>query len=64
MTAPRFDTADYKRSHGKEPRGTGQWAFRAGMHTEFVFSPSMSYADAKKWVREQFPTATYFEVGA
>lgn len=53
--AVSVDTIRYKRSHGKEPRGTGMWAFyfdKAGENP--FFTPSaMSYQDAVKWAKEQ-----------
>jgi hypothetical protein len=49
------DTVRYKRSHGKEPRGTGNWAFyfdRIG--GDPMFTPTaMSYVDAVKWAKEE-----------
>jgi len=41
-----FNTSKYKGAHGKEPKGTGVWAFKVG-DEEFI-TKSMSYADAKK----------------
>lgn len=53
--AVSVDTIRYKRSHGKEPRGTGQWAFyfdRTG--GDPIFTPTaMSYVDAVKWAKEE-----------
>lgn len=53
--AVSVDTIRYKRSHGKEPRGTGQWAFyfdRIG--GDPIFTPTaMSYVDAVKWAKEE-----------
>jgi hypothetical protein len=48
-------TDRYKRSHGKNPKGWGQWAFyfdsRGG---EPIFTPSgMDYKDAVKWAKEK-----------
>jgi hypothetical protein len=63
MTRPTFCTDEYKRSHGKEPRGCGQWAFRVDQCASYVFSPCMTYADAKRWVRAQNPNASTFSVG-
>lgn len=50
-----FNTTDYVFSHSKEPKGNGAWAFaldRAGKKS-LKFSPQMSYAEAKKWAKEQ-----------
>jgi hypothetical protein len=41
-----FNTSKYKGAHGKEPKGTGVWAFKVG--DEEFMTKSMSYADAKK----------------
>lgn len=60
----KFDTSDYFRSHGKAPKGTGQWAFRPAADKAWVFSPCMTYTQAKSWAVAQFPGATYVEVGA
>ena len=50
-----IDTGDYKRSHGKEPRGRGMWAFYFDKNNkEPFFTPSgMNYTDAVKWAKEQ-----------
>lgn len=63
MTTARFETSEFKRSHGKAPRGTGAWAFRPDTTGEWVFSPCMTFTEAKKWVREQHPEAKVFAVG-
>jgi len=53
--AVSVDTIRYKRSHGKEPKGTGLWAFyfnRTG--GDPIFAPTtMSYSDAVKWAKEE-----------
>ena len=41
-----FNTSKYMGAHGKEPKGTGVWAFKVG--DEEFMTKSMSYADAKK----------------
>jgi len=51
MPKIQVHTAEYRRSHMKEPRGRGSWAFR--VDTEIPWSPSMTYADAKAWARAQ-----------
>lgn len=44
------DTGPFVRSHGREPRGTGQWAFYFGDNTEPEFAPaSQSYTAARRW---------------
>lgn len=46
------DTSSYKRTHMKEPRGEGMWAFEIKGKT--VFTPgSMNYSDAVKWAKEE-----------
>lgn len=60
---PQFETREYTRNHGAEPRGRGSWAFifadsldqlrtrqAAGNYLDFVwFAPgSLNYGDAKK----------------
>ena len=64
-----FDTAPYYRSHRKEPRGRGSWAFGTAPQTrltspeQVLWAPSsMTYAQAKKWAQEQVPDGTYFAV--
>lgn len=47
-----FDTRDYVRSHGKQPKGWGRWAF--DFDGEWCFTPTaMNYAEAKAWVAEK-----------
>ncbi len=41
-----FNTSKYMGAHGKEPKGTGVWAFKVG--DEEFMTKSMSYTDAKK----------------
>ena len=54
-----FETREYRSSHLREPRGRGSWAFR---HLdETIWSPSMTYGEAKRWARAEWqarrPTA-------
>lgn len=57
-----FDTEPYYRSHRKEPRGRGSWAFKATAK-QVLWAPShLTYAQAKKWAQEQVPDGTYFVV--
>ena len=61
-----FCTRDYERSHGKKPRGVGVWAFmpgNSGEPADWFFSPSMSFADAKAWVKAQRPDVQDWAVG-
>ena len=51
-----FNTSQYKRSHGKTPRGRGSWAFffdRSMRIEDVYFTPSCTYAEAKKFAREE-----------
>ena len=53
-----FDTAPYRSSHWAEPRGHGQWAFAFKRNPdvgndELLWSPSMTFGQAKKWARQQ-----------
>lgn len=48
----RFDTTEYQASHGKTPRGDGQWAFYLHRCDEMttVFTPfPMTYTAAKRF---------------
>jgi hypothetical protein len=51
----RFEsTTQFEFSHGKKPSGFGVWAFAADFgdtEVEFFTPNSMSYTDAKKWVK-------------
>ena len=67
----QFTTATYEFAHGKKPRGTGCWAFVVHAASgkpgdvRMVFTPgSMSFTEAKRWVRQQHPRAVRFEVGS
>lgn len=62
MASARFNTAEYYRAHLKEPRGTGCWAF-APDNGDWMLSPCLTFAEAKKWAREQNPAAKEFLVG-
>jgi hypothetical protein len=55
-----FDTHDYFNSHLQAPRGRGGWMFaldldeaRRGEYRNVLSSPSMTYADAKRWARAE-----------
>ncbi len=46
-----FNTVAYEFSHGRTPRGRGSWAFAAVRNPDtkdIIWSPSMTYAEAKK----------------
>lgn len=59
----QFDTAEYVRSHCREPRGRGGWAFKADGDMEFTFTPSMTYAEAKRWIKNHRPNVSVWTVG-
>jgi hypothetical protein len=49
-----FNTNPFVRSHGRAPKGRGSWAFAVNHITnEPHFSPSMTYADAKTWIKNR-----------
>jgi hypothetical protein len=49
-----FDSTPYISSHGKSPRGYGQWAFSTDRKgSDPMFSNSMDYAKAKEWAADQ-----------
>lgn len=61
----KFDTTPFYRSHLKEPRGYGGWVFGPEADADVsrcLFAPSSTYAQAKKWAREQVPDASIFYV--
>lgn len=62
----QFDTTEYKRSHFKAPKGRGMWAFmpeNSGDPADWLFSPDMTFAEAKRWAQEQRPDVKTFSVG-
>lgn len=47
-----FNTRLWVFSHGRAPKGRGSWAFSVpDLGGETFFSPSMTYADAKTWIK-------------
>jgi hypothetical protein len=53
-----FITDEYEFSHGRTPRGRGSWAFSIHrnpdvMGNDILWSPSMTYADAKRWAKAE-----------
>lgn len=61
-----FETFPYEHSHGRSPRGRGSWAFcpfhlrNASDYIDHtIFSPSMTFTEAKKWAREQVALQTF-----
>jgi hypothetical protein len=52
-----FNTTEFVASHCRAPRGRGSWAFEVATvdghlaEGPMEFSPSMTYTDAKKWMR-------------
>jgi hypothetical protein len=57
--ALNIDASGYKRVHGKDPKGTGKWAFYFDKNERDVFftPTAMSYGDALKWAKEQAKSA-------
>jgi hypothetical protein len=62
----KFDITPWVSSYGKMPRGRGSWAFVTAEHyntggelENTVFTPSMTYSEARKWVavRPEFRSA-------
>lgn len=56
-----FDTTSYIGAHGKDPKGFGRWGFSIGTSKvedydadTVVFTPTMSYTDAKKFAKQTF----------
>lgn len=45
-----FNDTQYRFSHGRTPRGRGSWAFEINGIDGIQFSPSMTYAEAKRWM--------------
>jgi hypothetical protein len=43
-----FNTRPFFRSHMREPRGFGSWAFEFEDSPDAWFAPTSTYADAKK----------------
>ena len=62
-----FDTREFEFSHGRKPRGEGVWAFMPMDHAteddEFMFSPTMTFSEAKRWAKDQMPNVEDFSVG-
>lgn len=59
-----FNTAPYFSSHMKAPRGVGRWAFALTWDPEIediLFSPAMTYGEAKKLAAKEFanPVSLY-----
>jgi hypothetical protein len=52
-----FSTHQFVRSHGKEPKGRGSYAFHieGDVPDAILWSPSMTLGDAKKWARTAVP---------
>lgn len=52
-----FDTNKYQASHGKPPKGRGSWIFAEkggrGSSNEIVAPGSMTYLEAKKWLKKK-----------
>jgi hypothetical protein len=46
-----FKTTEFVMAHSRQPKGRGGWAFEFNGRPP-VFSPSMTYGEAKKWVMD------------
>ena len=55
----QFDTTQYQFSHGRKPRGQGQWAFSIN---GAVLWKNGLLSEAKKSVKAEFPKAGKVEV--
>jgi hypothetical protein len=55
-----FNTREFVASHATEPKGRGSWAFEFGNRAP-VFTPSMTYGDAKKWIKEHIRSVAHPE---
>lgn len=59
--ATYFDTTAYQKTYGFTPRGRGSWAFvlkgaiAYGDGREIMWTPSMTYTEAKKYLLAKFP---------
>lgn len=52
MTRVRFDNSEYRRSHGRDPRGWGCWIFSFDQGEDFWTRP-MNYGEAKKQAAQE-----------
>lgn len=59
--AIEFNTREYEFSHGKQPRGYGQWAFFFDSDPE-PFWATGSYAEAKKMAKAYAVSKGYREI--
>lgn len=68
----RFNDRLYQASHGKAPKGRGQWMFEVerrvetaqGFQTEVitVSTPhTMTFTDARRWTRHRYETRNVYE---
>jgi hypothetical protein len=59
-TRVQFDTSEFERAHGRNPRGRGSWAFADAQHArradylDFVFWFNGSYGEAKRAAAAHF----------
>lgn len=53
MKMVRFSNNEYVRSHGRDPRGTGVWAFRFDNDNEPYFTGPKSLTEAKEIARRE-----------
>lgn len=58
-----FDTNQFEWTYGYKPHGRGSWAFAVPGHKDPVWVPgSVTYGDAKKWIKQMFPGSPYVKV--
>lgn len=58
-TSIDIDSSPFVRSHARDPKGFGSWAFSLqadprDVTKDVVFTPAMNYSDAKVWVKAWF----------
>lgn len=45
---PEVSTSQYEFAHGRQPRGTGTWAFFFDRNTQAFWVPNASYSEARR----------------
>jgi len=59
-----FSTRKYQASHGKSPKGRGQWAFENSTgEMFFTTGGAVTYTDAKKQAHKFFKIGLVFVLG-
>jgi hypothetical protein len=57
----RFDTTPWTTSRMTAPRGFGSWAFTVDGTTDVVFTPAMTFTDARKWMTARIRADARFD---